>query len=117
MPSVPHHVMRVYQLTINTQAPTTKTVWLLLRCRPCAPLQEALKDAEGAQKERSALVARVKQLQQRLEEEQASRSQLKERVQRKLAEAEQEVGWGGAGWGMWVRAGRLRFLVWNSMAG
>ena len=84
--------MRVYQLTINTQAPTTKTVWLLLRCRPCAPLQEALKDAEGAQKERSALVARVKQLQQRLEEEQASRGQLKERVQRKLAEAEQEVG-------------------------
>ncbi|PRW58913.1 hypothetical protein C2E21_2665 [Chlorella sorokiniana] len=54
-------------------------------------VQEALRDADAAVKERTALVARVRELQAKLEEEQAGRSALKDKVQRKLAAAEQEV--------------------------
>jgi len=54
-------------------------------------LQEALKDAESAVKERAALLSKVRELQAKLEEETSARSTLKDKVQRKLASAEQEV--------------------------
>ena len=110
--------MRVCQLSINNGAPTPKHCVAAATVPPLRPLQEALKDAEGALKERSALVARVKQLQQRLEEEQASRGQLKERVQRKLAEAEQEVGGVRVGGGCgYVLAGCGFWWTWCAKQG
>jgi hypothetical protein len=54
-------------------------------------LQEALRDAEAALKERTGLLVKVSQLQSRLEEERSKRGAFKEAVQRKLAAAEQEV--------------------------
>lgn len=63
----------------------------------CAHLQEALKDAEAALKERATLLAKVRELQGRLDEEVAGRSALKDKAQRKLAAAEQEVRVHGVG--------------------
>lgn len=65
-------------------------------CLPPLPLasttkQEALKDASAAVQERSGLLARVRDLTARLEEEQAQRGALKDKAARKLAAAEQEV--------------------------
>lgn len=54
-------------------------------------MQEAMKDAEAALKERAALLSKIRELQAKLEEEAASRSALKDKAQRKLLAAEQEV--------------------------
>ena len=50
-----------------------------------------MKDAEAALKERAALLSKIRELQAKLEEEAASRSALKDKAQRKLLAAEQEV--------------------------
>lgn len=64
----------------------------------CSPpgMQEAMKDAEAAANERAGLVSKLRELQAKLDEEAASRSALKDRAQRKLLAAEQEVRGGFA---------------------
>lgn len=74
--------------------PRCRRQWLHLCSPPC--MQEAMKDAEAAANERAGLVSKLRELQAKLDEEAASRSALKDRAQRKLAAAEQEVRGGFA---------------------
>lgn len=61
-----------------------------------------MRDAEAAVSERGGLQKRIKELQEALEAEQGARGKLADKVQRKLAAAEQEVrrGWMGGVWGV-----------------
>lgn len=72
---------------------------------PCLLLpvfpQEAVRDAEAALGERAGLQKRVAELGEALEAEAAGRAKLTDKVARKLAAAEQEVGVGA------VRVGPL----------
>lgn len=60
--------------------------------RARAVVQEAMKDAEAVVKERAAVASKIRALQAKLEEEARARAALKDKAQRKLSAAEQEVG-------------------------